>query len=400
MNIFRRILRMNKYLKDVKTLIKDKKPVLIVIGNESVDLDSAVSSICLAFHLSNVKSKSHMIPFIEGSKEFLVVPVINSTRLDLPLKTEVTHWIRKHQIELDNLLCKDEIDLASIADSFALVDHHVSEYRDKVISVLDHRPFDKTSVLNNNCFKNIQEVGSCASLVVDAIRKDVNVDAIKNEYSDVLKLCYGAIVLDTINFSVEAEKVRPLDIATGEFVESLLGIEDVLKHRKDLFKELVTARADVSTLDSLQILSKDLKIISSNNGNVRVAIPGVDVFGYILMENAEVNVKIFSERFNIDVVVLMGMAPKGNTVERFMGIINIKNRALFDGVSQVKLIFIITYDGDFFKMIEAVETMQNPPLLLEPKPADFMGGKFYAQGNVKASRKQILPVIKQILNSY
>lgn len=374
MNFFRRILRMDKYLKDVKTLVRDKKQVLVVIGNEAVDLDSAVSSICLAFHLNHVKCKSHVIPLAESSKEFLVVPVINSTRLDLPLKTEVTHWLLKHHIKLDNLLCKDEIDLPTIADSFALVDHHVSEYHDKVISVLDHRPFDKASDLNINCFKNIQEVGSCVSIVVDAIKKDVNVDVIKNGYSEVLELCYGAIVLDTINFSEEAEKVRPLDIVTGEFIESLLGIEDVQKHRKDLFNELVAARADVTALDSLQILSKDLKIVSSDNGNVRVAIPGVDVFGYILMKNAEANVKVFSERFNIDVVLLMGMAPKGNSVERFMGVINIKNEALFDGVSQDQLIIIIT-NNRFFQGDSSFGVYAEPIIVVGAKTCRFYGRK-------------------------
>lgn len=53
-----------------------------------------------------------------------------------------------------------------------------------------------------------------------------------------------------------------------------------------------------------------------------------------------------------------------------------------------------------FQVIEAVTTMNNPDLLLQSKPADFMGGKFFEQKNVKASRKQILPVIKQILNRY
>lgn len=332
MRSFRKILVMNNYLKTVKALVPHRKPVLVVLGNESVDLDSAVSSICLAFHLNNVNSDSHVIPLTERSRQFLAVPVINSTRLDLPLKTEVTHWLIKHNIDLNNLLCRDEIDL-TVVNNFALVDHHVSEFRDKVISVLDHRPIDNNSNLKEGCSTNIQEVGSCATLIVDAIKTDISSDKLKNEYTEVLSLCYGPIVLDTINFSKEADKVRQLDIETGELIESISNIDDVMNCRIKLYEELVTARADVSSLDSLQILSKDLKIIASDNGNVRVAIPGVNVFEYIKLVNAEANVKTFSERFNIDVVVLMGMAPKGNSVERFMGIINIKNEALWAGVS-------------------------------------------------------------------
>lgn len=65
---------------------------------------------------------------------------------------------------------------------------------------------------------------------------------------------------------------------------------------------------------------------------MRVAIPGVDVFQYIALENAADNVKLFAQRNNINVVALMGMRPKGDSVERFMGIINIDNSKLFDGV--------------------------------------------------------------------
>jgi hypothetical protein len=51
-------------------------------------------------------------------------------------------------------------------------------------------------------------------------------------------------------------------------------------------------------------------------------------------------------------------------------------------------------------VIEAVTSMKNPELLLEEIQRDFLSGKFYEQKNIKASRKQILPVLKQILGRY
>lgn len=334
MSAFQKLIRMNKYLSDVKCLGKGltKRPLLVVMGNESVDLDSAVSSICFAYHLSNLSTISHTIPESKRDRKMVVVPAINATRLELPLKTEVTHWLKKHQIDLENLVCRDEINLSEDVDSFALVDHHVSPYRENVVSVLDHRPFDEISNLNSDCFVNIQEVGSCATLVCDAIKKDVDLSRINSDYIEALRLCYGSVVLDTINFSKEADKVRPLDIEIGEFIESILNIEDASKVRKETFDELVAARADVSSLDSLQILSKDLKIISSDDGKVKVAIPGVAVFDYIEMNKAKDNVRKFAQLNNIDVVVLMGMMPVGDSIERHLGVINIKHEALFAGV--------------------------------------------------------------------
>lgn len=307
------------------------------------------------------------------------MPIINCKKLELPLKTEVTYWLKKHNIDLENLICRDEIDLTKKIENLILVDHHVSPYHEKVISVIDHRPYDESSMLDEECAMNIDEVGSCATLIADTIKTDIG----RKIDREILELLYGPIVLDTINFSKEAKKVTELDIEMAEMIESILSIENPEEVRKKIFDELVEARADISSLDSLQILSKDLKIISNPNKNVRVAIPGVHVFEYPEMENAEENLKIFAERENIDVVILMGMKPCGNSVERMLAVINIKNQALYDDI------------------LNTVKTMENPLLNLELKSdINFMGGEFFHQRNVHASRKQILPAIKELLNRY
>lgn len=243
-----------------------------------------------------------------------------------------------------------------------------------MIAVIDHRPYDENSNLNEECGVNINEVGSCSTLITEAIKNDVVSDVSK----EVLQLLYGPIVLDTINFSKEADKVRELDFEMAEFIEKSLKIDNICEVRKNLYEELVDARADIKGLDSLQLLSKDLKIISGSIA--RVAIPGVHVFDYVEMENAEENVKIFAEKENIDVVMLMGMRPAGNSVERMVGVINIKNETLYN------------------EILNTIKTMRNPELKLQLKEEiKFMKGEFFHQGNVGASRKQILPVIKELL---
>lgn len=301
---------------------------------------------------------------------------MNCKKVELPLKTEVTYWLKKNEIDPVNLVCRDEILMSNNIENFILVDHHVSPYHEKVIGVIDHRPFDESANLVDECNKNILEVGSCASLILEAIKKDND-----KVPSEILKLLYGPIVLDTINFSKDADKVRPLDYEMAEFIERSLKIENIDETRRKIFDELVFARADISALDSLQLLSKDLKIISNSSSRCRVAIPGVQVFEYVKMPNAEESVNIFAEKENIDVVILMGMKPVGNTVERMLGVINIKNKNLYDAI------------------VNLVNNMKNPELNLQKKTdINFMGGDFFYQGNVKASRKQILPIIKEILD--
>ena len=73
---------MDAFLKSIPDIIaklqtNTETPVTIVLGNESCDLDSVVSSVTLAHHLS---SKTLSLPFL------------NIPREDVALHTEVIYW--------------------------------------------------------------------------------------------------------------------------------------------------------------------------------------------------------------------------------------------------------------------------------------------------------------------
>lgn len=160
------------------------------------------------------------------------------------------------------------------AKKFILVDHHIPSKSinfDNIIEVIDHRFIDSTIRFPTDCKLNVKQVGSCASLVAELILLEPNFE----NYTDILKLLHGPIVLDTINFSEAADKVRPLDIEVNKKIEDLLKIG--VNERNTLYQNLIKARSDVSTLNSLQLLSKDLKIITNKTKNVTVAIPGYPI---------------------------------------------------------------------------------------------------------------------------
>lgn len=265
------------------------------------------------------------------------------------------------------------------ASKFILVDHHVSPFNKQTIKVIDHRPFYSGSNLPTDCQTNITELGSCATLIADLILKS-NVDTKCDDMLEMLKLLYAPIVLDTVNFSKDADKAKPLDQMICDKLETLLNIDEA--KRIHLFNEMVEARSDVSSLDSLQILSKDLKIISNFDGRRVIAIPGypISVLEYANMLNAKENLLKFAEIHQCDVIVLMGMKVIDGTVSRDVGIVNIKDHRLFD------------------KIVERL-TNENSMLSLVPdERISFLDGKFYAQNNVKSSRKQILPMVKTVLD--
>lgn len=162
-------------------------------------------------------------------------------------------------------------DLINVS-KFVLVDHHVASVStpaDKVIQIFDHRPLDINAKIPAECKVNINEVGSCATLIADEIlTKEQSMD----DFVDILSFLRGPIVLDTINFSPEADKSRPLDVDVNKKIEHLLQSDG---HDKNtLFNDLVKARSDVGGLTSMQLLSKDLKIITNKSKSMVIPVAG------------------------------------------------------------------------------------------------------------------------------
>lgn len=157
-----------------------------------------------------------------------------------------------------------------------MVDHHIATSitaSDRVIQIFDHRPLDATNAkIPTECRLKIQEVGSCATLIADEIR---TLEGSFAQQDDIIGFLRGPIVLDTINFSESADKTRPLDIEINAEIEKSLNLTE--EDRLKLFKDLVKARSDVSALSALQLLSKDLKVISNSDKSFVVAIPGFPI---------------------------------------------------------------------------------------------------------------------------
>lgn len=90
---------MNAFLGTSKRNLSLLKPLTIVIGNESCDLDSSVCAIALSYFYHNTDSQH-----IDERRS--IVPVMNIFRENLPLKTEVIYFMQKNGIEGDNLICR------------------------------------------------------------------------------------------------------------------------------------------------------------------------------------------------------------------------------------------------------------------------------------------------------
>lgn len=170
--------------------------------------------------------------------------------------------------------CSDEISEAQFqAASFILVDHHVSPKTFASIQIIDHRPIDPISQFPRSCDVNIQPVASCTTLIADMI---LHQNTLSHTNQELLRLLYPVIVLDTVNFSKTADKAKELDLSVSNRIAQTLNITK--NETLQIFEELVDARADISQLDTFQILNKDMKlVVSKQSGKPYVSIPGIPI---------------------------------------------------------------------------------------------------------------------------
>lgn len=333
-------------------------PLIVVIGNVACDLDSGVSSLVLASHLAK-------------SQEFPVLPVMNILKQDFPLKTELVYVLEKEGIKEDNLVFRDSLDLHSIKDlRLILVDHNILSDEDKdlddmVVEVIDHH-------VKETGHKNatIEMVGSCSSLI---LRKILSENASFNDQI-CIRLILQTILLDTVKLDPSAKRATAVDIEMVEQCERILGPQD----RQKLFADVMKEKTRVSHLTAGQLCRRDLKIIRKEDMIVALSSVPMLASSWINLANVEDEVKQFMSSGDYAVVLILGISIDDDTVTRDLLIVGDK------------------MSSGFQKINSALVESTNPNLDLEVSTS-ANGFLLYKQHNHSASRKQILPLVKQSL---
>ncbi|XP_047522745.1 exopolyphosphatase PRUNE1 isoform X2 [Pieris napi] len=370
---------MEDYLNYTLNVLKSRNYVnlTIVLGNESCDLDSAVSSLVYAtfLHWQHQKMKCKVCTRNKRDestyKDDIFVSLLDVDRQDLPLKTEVAFCFKGHGLRENFLLFRDDIDLKNLVEegkiNIVLVDHHVLSKKYEFLSpyvteIIDHRPIDR----NNWSYKDdvrstIEIVGSCCTLVTQRIQ---DLSALMNR---------GVILLDTVNFSKEVNKATPHDKDKVEFLENILKPSDCMEERKLKVQRLVEARSDVELLNAAQLLRKDVKILGD------VLIPSFPILVEVYLRKPEA-LKAVSEALsqrNCTVALLLGMD--------LTGVLRRDGAIISDDAEKVEL---------FSKILQE---WSSPCLQLSPEEnSDCF---FFKQLNLSASRKQYIAPVNEFLNN-
>ncbi|XP_054012631.1 exopolyphosphatase PRUNE1 isoform X1 [Hylaeus anthracinus] len=362
----------------VDNFVKYKR-IRIVLGNETCDLDSAVCTLVQGYseYLDATKS---------NEKDLIIIPLMNILEDEYRTKTEVVYFLERFDIFSSGLIFRNQIDLKALKEDagkhleLILVDHHnLSEedvfLTDSVIEVIDHRPQDARWPWPGRKVR-LETVGSCATLVAqNFIRKHP-------EMLDGLlsRLLRGPILVDTSNFSKEADRATSTDVEVTEALERIGCLEI---DRSEEFDSILKAKADISKLTAQDLLIKDLKVAAG------VPIVGMPILveNFLKLPNADAALRSFAESRNTAIVVLLGMELKQQKLSRDVAI------------------FSLPGDEAKEKIVEALVSSTQPPLELTftteiHGERDKYSLSHYTQGNLRATRKQVLPIVRDTMLSH
>lgn len=351
----------------------------VVLGNEACDLDSAVSALVYAFLLHSLLKEEEEQEAAEEGRTVVVVPVLNIPRRDYELRTEVTYWLDKHQIRREDLVFRDEVELTERhrADGLqlTLVDHNLLPAADAhldpaVVNVLDHHKLERQSGSVSGSMV-VEMVGSCCTLVAEKLRvqKPSLLDPV------IASLLYGTIILDTVNLSEAAKRVTPKDV---NIIQRLKPLICPTVERDQLFQELTSAKMDVSGLTPEQLLRKDVKVATGKSLTVGVASLPMMVKEYLRRPSIATCLSEHSIAQGYDVLVVMGYSIVGEMVTRDI--------AVFSGHEDLRS-----------QLVSHLCEAQGGLLQLEAMDSGIDGCSAFQQRNAAASRKVVLPIVKDWL---
>ena len=387
-------------------IIQKTIPTSFVVGNSAGDADSILSALCWAYVASTVLRKS---------KDTLVTPILSIPRQDLQSQRPETMLLLKWaQVPMDILL--DLQDVLSRASTFTgarvtLVDHNRLDPSLEVVgwtvtAIWDHH-YDEGLYMDTCTQREIafQDdhalVASTTTLVAEAWLSALPAPSPLS--SDVALLLVGTILLDSVNMQPDAGKGTPRDQAALDILLERTDWRDGrLGHDNDpnlwddegkprltpLFERLQQAKFDVEFWKSLSVrdtLRLDYKQFTPSEGNTTtfgVSTVLLDWDTFVTKDSMLASVKQYMEEVKIDFLAVMCTFTAG------------------DSDSLRRQLILCAKDGTLLEsMVEYLRTLDvDNNLQLDEQPANNLNEndlqlRVFDQGKVKASRKQVAPVL-------
>ena len=265
------VLLLNEYLRWGNKLPDDFK-IHIVMGNQSADMDSSVSSVFQAYILSRIKPA-------QGTFYF---PLMNSFERDFELRKDVAYWFNHYNedeggIKKDDLVFLDHFPISKLARevfsrkknksklAITLIDHnelppHQKVLTPYVVTIFDHHknsgiwPGKKKGkveiTINDTATNTITMVINDFATKYNGVFKEI-----LTGQPQLVRFLYGGILMDASN-KKGAIKDSLDKVATKYLEDRGLTSQEAVKADVKLLKAL---REDTEGFSPLQLLLKDAK---------------------------------------------------------------------------------------------------------------------------------------------
>lgn len=238
-------MKVNNFLSQTKAVFDSLVKKRVVIGNQSADIDSIVSSISMAFYLTSKQADS--VPY---------VPIINSSKSLIKTKKECMFLFDYWSIDVERDLVfinewKNEV------DEVILVDHNELDSKEKefgidlkIRAIIDHH-LDKNLFMNADPRIVDTTVGSCSTLVANLFfESGIQLD------ESFAGMMLFPILSDTNNLTCRASKQ---DIEIAQILSTISKIDSKL-----LYPQIEKFKFDLSDEDLIISLNKDYKQYETN----------------------------------------------------------------------------------------------------------------------------------------
>lgn len=370
----------------------------IILGNEAGDADSIISALSLAY-VDSVFYKA------------LKTPIVSVPRADLCLRQEAVLLLELANVDVDKLHYIDDPHVLEGIQEITLVDHNrltltsIDTDRIQVVEILDHHHDEGSheSVqghLRNVAFENDKAlVASTCTLVTERLFAS---DVAKPPYDSHLSIALlGVILLDTVNMKPEAGKGTPRDEAA---IDTLVRNTDWSTLKNDagliqsdgridtnkLFEVLSESKFDPAFWQGLSVtdaLRLDYKRFEAVNGQVFGASSiSLNLDSFLSKERLVEEIQSFMKQANVPLLAVLGSQFHNNIPQRELLLCG-SDETLVNEMAT----FLLTRPE-----ASAMEATEEP---LDVTDTGSLVLRRLRQGNSKASRKQVAPIMLRKFSS-
>lgn len=384
---------LNQSIQEFLLTLKQNPTNHIVIGNTAGDADSIISAVTHAY-VTSAQESSRSAGFT--SHDFLT-PVMSITQRDLETtRPETLILLKWAELPTDDLFYVDNTEVPKQATRVTLVDHNhlqADAYNHcEVPEIVDHHKDEEN---HDECQKRRIAysdgkvlVASTCTLVVEALMEHP-IQLPPKSQAALSTLLLGVILLDSVNLKGEAGKVTDRDRAAVSFLlketdwnqsrlpSNCMGDGPVPDTSK-IFDALQGAKFDRDFWMSLSVrdaLRLDYKSFQDNLFGISSVLMAWDDFKDMDELISGMNSFLGDCKTSVLIVMLASQAS-GGTLKREL----------------------VLYSSDTAEADRIANFLESSELALRQVPTAPDEMIVYDQGNAKASRKQVAPLIQSFFD--